>query len=166
MKLFFTDIDGVWTDGGMYYTESGDEFKKFNTSDSAGVILLRHVGIETVIITGENSQIVTRRAAKLGIDSVFLGIRDKLGVATNYLREKNLSLDECAYIGDDYADLPLLQKVKLSACPQNAPEGIKSKVTWVLGRSGGEGVFREFVEKYLENEGHSIEHIFRTVLHQ
>lgn len=152
IKLFLTDIDGVWTDGGMYYDDTGKEWKKFNTSDSAGVLFLRLLDIPTAIITGENTQIVQRRADKLNISDCFLGIKDKVAVAQQLMEKYSLKWQEIAYIGDDINDIPLLGKVGLSACPDSAPEYIKSKVHWVLNKNGGEGVFREFVERYLEQE--------------
>lgn len=153
IKLFITDIDGVWTDGGMYYDKHENEWKKFNTSDSAGVLFLKLAGIYFAIITGENTPIVQRRADKLQVEDCFLGIKDKVAVAEKLLTKLNLTWDEVAYIGDDINDIKLLQKVGLSACPNQAPDYIKNKVHWVLSKNGGEGVFREFVEKYLEEKG-------------
>ena len=149
IKLFITDIDGVWTDGGMYYDQTGNEWKKFNTADSAGVLFLRLLNIPTAIITGENTQIVQRRADKLKIEDCFLGIKDKVGVAKQLLEKYDLSWNEVAYLGDDINDIKLLEKVGLSACPNQAPDYIKSRVKWVLNKNGGEGVFREFIEMYL-----------------
>ena len=149
IKLFITDIDGVWTDGGMYYDETGNEWKKFNTADSAGVLFLRLLGIPMAIITGENTQIVQRRADKLKVENCFLGIKDKVAVAENLLEKYNCKWSEVAYIGDDLNDIKLLEKVGLSACPNSAPEYIKSRVKWVMTKNGGDGVFREFVERYL-----------------
>ena len=153
IKLFITDIDGVWTDGGMYYDETGNEWKKFNTSDSAGVLFLRLANIHFAIITGENTSIVKRRADKLKVEDCFLGVKDKVSVAEELLKKYQISWNEVAYIGDDLNDIKLLEKVGLSACPQNAPEYIKKRVNWVLTKNGGEGVFREFVERYLEENG-------------
>ncbi|RPD91713.1 HAD-IIIA family hydrolase [Aureibaculum marinum] len=152
IKLFITDIDGVWTDGGMYYDETGNEWKKFNTSDSAGVLFLKLLDIPTAIITGENSQIVKRRADKLKITDCFLGIKDKVSSAESLLNKYKLNWSEVAYIGDDINDIKLLEKVGLSACPNNAPDYIKSRVNWVLTKSGGEGAYREFVESYLSKK--------------
>tara|TARA_R110002073_G_scaffold72537_1_gene177602 strand:- start:627541 stop:628065 length:525 start_codon:yes stop_codon:yes gene_type:complete len=149
IKLFITDIDGVWTDGGMYYDETGNEWKKFNTSDSAGVLFLKLLGIPTAIITGENTKIVKRRAEKLKIEDCFLGISDKVEIAQKLRDKYNLKWEEMAYIGDDINDIHLLKKVGLSACPYNAPDYIKNLVDWQLTKSGGEGAYREFVEKYL-----------------
>jgi 3-deoxy-D-manno-octulosonate 8-phosphate phosphatase (KDO 8-P phosphatase) len=148
-KLVFTDIDGVWTDGGMYYDENKSEFKKFNTQDSAGVLFLRYMNIPTIIITGENTNIVKRRAEKLKIDEVYLGIKNKLGVAKEVCTKYNVKLDEVAYIGDDINDIELLRNVGLSGAPQNAPFYIKDIVEMVTEKSGGEGAFREFVERII-----------------
>lgn len=147
-----TDIDGVWTDGGMYYDENGNEFKKFNTSDSAGVLFCRLSNIHVGIITGENSLAVKRRAEKLKIEHCFLGIKDKVKVAEELLNSLNITWKEVAYIGDDINDIQLLKKVGLSACPINAPEYIKKLVDWIIPTKGGDGAFRHFVEKYLLDE--------------
>lgn len=150
-KLIITDIDGVWTDGGMYYDNFDNEFKKFNTYDSAGILFARMLGIPCCIITGESTNIVRRRADKLKIEYTYLGIKDKVQVANDLISTLDISLDEVAFIGDDINDYNLLSQVGLSACPASAPDYIKSEVDWVLSKSGGEGVFREFVEKILLN---------------
>lgn len=153
IKLFLTDIDGVWTDGGMYYDQGENEWKKFNTSDSAGVLFLRMLGIPMGILTGENTSIVSRRAQKLNIERCHLGVKDKLALAKEICAELHISLEQVAYLGDDLNDLHLLQNVGLSACPSSAPAYVQSRVHWVLQKKGGEGVFREFVEKYLTEQG-------------
>ncbi|MCB9322701.1 MAG: HAD-IIIA family hydrolase [Lewinellaceae bacterium] len=150
IKLFITDIDGVWTDGGMYYDQGDNEWKKFNTSDSAGVLFLKLLEIKVAIITGEETQIVTRRAKKLKIQDCFQGVKDKVVVAEKLLEKYGLDWSEVAYIGDDLNDIKLLEKAGLSACPANAPDYVKSRVDWVLTKNGGEGVFREFVEAFLQ----------------
>ena len=149
IKLFITDIDGVWTDGGMYYDKTGNEFKKFNTYDSAGVVLLNAVGIPTAIITGENTEIVSRRAEKLNIPFVYQGVTNKLSVARKLCKQLGIGLSEVAFIGDDINDINLLQKVKISACPKNASDYIKNEVDWMINVNGGSGAYRAFVEKYL-----------------
>ena len=145
-KLVLTDVDGVWTDGGMYYDQTGNEFKKFNTSDSAGVIFCKQLRIPVGIITGEETAIVKRRAEKLNIQYLFQGIGDKLSVAKLICKELNISLEEVAYIGDDIGDIELLQNAGISAAPNNASDYIKSDVHFVTKKNGGEGAFREFVE--------------------
>ncbi len=163
IKLFITDIDGVWTDGGMYYSENGDELKKFHTGDSAGVLFLKILNIKTAIITGENTKIVRRRAQKLNIDDIFLGVTNKVKIAKKLKNKYHLKWREIAYIGDDINDLLLLRKVGLSACPSSTEEYIKKEVDWVLSKKGGEGVFREFVQNYLK-ETNQLEYVINQYL--
>jgi YrbI family 3-deoxy-D-manno-octulosonate 8-phosphate phosphatase len=152
-KLIATDIDGVWTDGGMYYSESGEELKRFNTYDSAGVVFSHLLGIPVAIITGEPSLAVKRRAEKLKVDFCHTGIKDKLSVMNGICAELGIGLADVAYIGDDINDARLLQAVGDSACPSSAPAYIQRICGRVLSKAGGEGVFREFVEGILAREG-------------
>lgn len=149
IKLILTDIDGVWTDGGMYYDQTGNEWKKFNTYDGRGVTLAHEYGIPVGIITGEETEIVRRRAEKLKVDYLFQGVSEKLSVAHKLCKDLGISLSQVAYIGDDLADIDLLKSVGFSAIPVGAPiEGLHlSNVA--LSKHGGEGVFREFVEKLM-----------------
>lgn len=156
VKLFLTDVDGVLTDGSMYYTESGDEFKRFHTHDGMAFELLRKAGIKTGIITSENTQIVARRAAKIKADYLFQGKRDggKLAAAQQICTEMGISLAEVAYVGDDINCLELLQAVSVAACPANAVQAVKDIPTIVLlEKKGGDGAVREFVEMILSHEG-------------
>lgn len=165
-KLILTDIDGVWTDGGMYYDNLGNEWKKFNTSDSAGILFLKFLDIPIVIISGEDTEIVRRRAKKLNIKHFYLGVKDKVMVAQKLCKEYDISLSEVAYIGDDINDIQLLQKVGLSAAPNNAPEYIKDKVDFVISKNGGDGAFREFVEIIIEkfsNIDIVLEHYYKSL---
>lgn len=148
-KLILTDIDGVWTDGGMYYDGTNIELKKFNTYDSAGVLFAHHLGIPVGILTGENTEIVRRRANKLKIDYLFLGVKDKVAVASSLCEELKISLKDVAYIGDDINDIALLKTVGWAGVPASAPDYVKSLSTVQLDKKGGEGVFREFVERLL-----------------
>lgn len=149
-KLILTDIDGVWTDGGMYYDQTGNEWKKFNTSDSAGILFCKKLDIPTGIITGENTAIVKRRSEKLKVDYLYQGVSDKLKIAQKICLELNIKLIDVAYIGDDIGDLPLLKEVGFSACPNNSQDYIKEQVNFVTVKNGGEGAFREFVEEILK----------------
>lgn len=153
IKLVVTDIDGVWTDGGMYYDETGNEWKKFHTYDSAGVLLLRELGVPVAIVTGENTAIVSRRAKKLGIAHVFQGARDKLAVVRELCTTLGVTLAQVGYVGDDLNDVPAMREVGLSAAPSSAPEYVRSEADWVLASRGGEGAFREFVERLLSEHG-------------
>ncbi len=159
-KLILTDIDGVWTDAGMYYDQTGNEWKKFNTYDSAGVLFARKLNIPVGIITGEDTNIVKRRAEKLKVDYLFQGIKDKVKVVEQLCEDLKISFDDVAYIGDDINDIGLLQKVGWSACPSSAPVYIQKMVQKVLLKKGGEGAFREFVEgiigTYMEELMHQI----------
>ena len=150
-KLFLTDIDGVWTDGGMYYDGTDVELKKFNTYDSAGVLFAHKMGIPVGIITGENTNIVKRRADKLKVDYCFLGCKNKLETE-NLCNQLGITLNDVAYIGDDINDVKLLKKVRWAGVPVSAPEYIRQLATVQLTKRGGEGVFREFVESILGSE--------------
>lgn len=145
-KLVITDIDGVWTDGGLYYDQFGNELKKFNTSDSAGVIFCHKLNIPVCIITGEDTQIVKRRAEKLKIDYLFQGVDDKLKIASKLVQDLNICLNDVAFIGDDIGDIELLKIAGISCSPYNAPAYIKEIVNFVTTKKGGEGAFREFIE--------------------
>ncbi|MDE6835748.1 MAG: HAD-IIIA family hydrolase [Muribaculaceae bacterium] len=152
-KLFITDIDGVWTDGGMYYTAEGDVMKRFSVKDGWGVAFLRHLDIPVAIMTGENSQVVARRAEKLKIDRCYLGVKDKLALASSLCEELGISLREVAFIGDDINDLPLLREVGFPGCPENTPFYVAAHARYIGEKSGGDGAFREFVETILAQEG-------------
>ncbi|MDE7156328.1 MAG: HAD-IIIA family hydrolase [Muribaculaceae bacterium] len=152
-KLILTDIDGVWTDGGMYYDQTGNEWKKFHTYDGMGVALAHKNNIPVGIITGEDTAIVDRRAKKLKVDYLFQGISDKLEVANKLCEKLKISLGDVAYIGDDLGDLELLGKVGFSGAPSNAIALIKETVDYVTITPGGQGAFREFVEKIYNIKG-------------
>lgn len=152
-KVVFTDIDGVWTDGGMYYDQTGNEWKKFNTRDSAAILFLRQLDIPVVVITGEDTQIMRRRAEKLKLNFVYHGVKDKVAVAKSFCDAHNIAWDEAAFIGDDLLDMPLLKCVGFSGCPADAPVYVKGLSRFIGEKKGGEGVFREFVEYLLSDAG-------------
>ena len=152
IKLFLSDVDGTLTDGGMYYSENGDELKKFNTRDGMGFQLLREAGIKTGIITSEETQIVARRAAKLKVDYLIQGKRDggKLAAAQELCNKLGITLQEVAYIGDDINCLELLSNVGFAACPINASEKVKMIPSIkIIDCKGGDGCVRAFVDKLL-----------------
>lgn len=151
-KLILTDIDGVWTDGGMYYDATNVELKKSNTYDSAGVLFAHNLHIPVGIITGENTQIVQRRADKLKVDYCYLGVKDKLSIVQNLCKELSITLSQVAYIGDDLNDMDVLSKVGFAGVPVSAPEYVKQLANVPLSKKGGEGVFREFVEVIIGEE--------------
>ena len=152
-KLVITDIDGVWTDGGMYYTAEGDVMKRFSVKDGWGIVLLRELNIPIAIMTGENSQVVRKRAEKLKIEHCYLQVQDKLAKAKEICSELGITLDDVAFIGDDLNDIHLLRAVGFSASPYNTPDYVKREVDYVTATNGGYGAFREFVEKILADNG-------------
>lgn len=151
-KLILTDIDGVWTDGGMYYDQTGNEWKKFNTSDSAGVLFAHRLNIPVGIITGEETQIVARRSDKLHVDYLFQNSKDKLAITQTLCEELHITLKDVAYIGDDIGDMSLLKQVGYAGVPASAPDYVRTLGNVPLTKKGGEGVFREFVEKIIGKE--------------
>lgn len=153
IKLIASDIDGVWTDGGLYYDRHGNELKKFNVKDGAAIKLLKAAGIPVCVITAKNSPMVERRAKELRIDYLYQGIEDKIGAITELVQKLGVSFDEIAYIGDDFNDVGLLRIAGVSATPADASKFIGDQAKWVLEKKGGEGVFREFVEKILISMG-------------
>lgn len=152
IKLFITDIDGTLTDGGMYYSEKGDELKKFNTRDGMGLQMLREAGIKTAIITSEDRQLNQRRAEKLKVDYIRQGKVNggKVAVAKEIAQESGITMQEVAYIGDDINCIELLSTVGYAACPADANSRVKSIPNiHVLTRKGGDGCVREFSELLL-----------------
>ena len=151
IKMFLTDCDGCLTDGGMYYSEDGDELKKFNTRDGMAFALLQGKGILTGLITGENVELNKRRVEKTHMNVYIPGCKDKLGAVSKLCKEKSISLNEVLYIGDDINDLPLLEKVGFSCCPKDAIDIVKKTVDYVSSKNGGEGVIREIADLLIEN---------------
>lgn len=150
-KLILTDIDGVWTDGGMYYDQIGNEWKKFHTYDSAGILFAHALNIPVGIITGENTNIVKRRAEKLKIDYLYLGCKNKVRIAKDLCSQLRITMADVAFIGDDLNDINLLKLVGWAGVPSSAPEYVKKLANVKLCKKGGYGVFREFVEQILGN---------------
>lgn len=150
--LVITDIDGVWTDGGMYYDQTGNELKKFHTYDSAGVLFCHEMNIPVAIITGEETNIVKRRSEKLGVDFLIQNSKDKYNDAIGICKELKISLDNVAFIGDDLNDLRLLASAGYSCCPSNAPVYVQRAVKYVTSKRGGDGAFREFIEHLLGDD--------------
>ena len=150
IKFLVLDIDGVMTDGGMYYTEAGDQFKKFNTKDGMAIKVLLNKGYQVAFLSsGSQKTIVENRAKTLGLERVYVGSRPKLQVLIEWCREMNLSMENVAYVGDDINDLEVIDAVGFSGCPADAVEAIKLKANVVLNRKGGDACVREFVDEHL-----------------
>ncbi len=157
IRLFATDVDGVLTDGGMYYAESGDEWKKFNTRDGMGIKLLQRAGIVTAIVTQERTKLVARRAEKLMISELHQGVMDKLSLVREMAARHGLTLSQVAYIGDDINDVETLKAVGFSATPADGMPQVAAVVNYICRKKGGEGAVREIVEMILEAQGSKFE---------
>jgi len=153
IKIVLSDVDGVLTDASMYYSENGDELKRFCTYDGMGFQLLREQGYQVGIITTENRTLNQRRAEKMQLDFIHQGVKDKLGCAKQICEQAGVTLQEVAFVGDDLYDLPLLWGAGLSAAPANAHVEVKRAVHWQLDTPGGQGAFREFAERLLNETG-------------
>lgn len=151
-KLIVTDIDGVWTDGAMYYGEDGSEFKCFHVRDGWGAYYLNQLEIPWIILTGEESLAVLRRGEKLGATEIRIGAKDKRRHLIEILAKYELSSEEVAYLGDDLNDLPAIQLGMPFYAPANAHKTVRQYATLVLELSGGQGVFRELVETLFADE--------------
>jgi len=149
IRLFATDVDGVLTDAGMYYAESGDEWKKFNTRDGMGIKLLQKAGLITAIVTQERTRLVARRAEKLAIPELHQGVMDKLSIIRDMAARHGISLQQIAYIGDDVNDIEALQAVGFSAAPADGLPQVLEIVDYVCRQKGGEGAVRELAEMIL-----------------
>ena len=155
IKLFLSDVDGTMTDAGMYFSETGDELKKFNTRDGKGFELLRKSGIKVGIITSENTSLVSKRAEKLKVDFLYQGVehRGKLDIVKKICKSEKINLHNVAYIGDDLNCIELLNSVGLSACPSDASINVKNIPNIkVLTKKGGDGVVRELIDIILQRK--------------
>jgi 3-deoxy-D-manno-octulosonate 8-phosphate phosphatase (KDO 8-P phosphatase) len=150
VRLVLTDSDGVLTDAGVYYSAAGEELKRFSIRDGMGVARLREHGVETGIVTGENSEPVRRRAQKLGIEELHLGVGDKGERLAAILASRALAAVEVAYIGDDVNDLPAFAQVGFTAAPADALPAVREVADYVCAARGGHGAFRELAEIVIE----------------
>lgn len=147
IRLLLTDCDGVLTDTGVYYSENGEELKRFSIRDGMGVERLRNeAGVDVGIITGEKSGSVVARAKKLNIEELHLGIKDKIACLNKICERLNIHKSEIAYIGDDVNDLSVIPVVGLSACPADGMSMVADQVDFNCTKDGGKGAFREFAE--------------------
>jgi 3-deoxy-D-manno-octulosonate 8-phosphate phosphatase (KDO 8-P phosphatase) len=150
IKLLVLDVDGVMTDGGMYFTESGDQFKKFNTKDGMGIMKLQQSGTEVCIISsGFKGESIKARAEMLGIKRCYVGRDPKILILNNWMTELGISIKNVAMIGDDINDLPIIEIAAISACPSDAIPCVQDAVDVKLTLKGGEGCVREFIDNFL-----------------
>lgn len=148
IKIFLTDSDGCLTDGGMYYSEQGDEMKKFNTKDGMGFRLLREKGIITGIITGEDVDMVRRRGAKLKMPEVHCGIENKLEAVKAICEKYKCTLENVAYVGDDINDVEVLKKVGFGISVADGQKSARDVSDYVTVKKGGKGAIREVVDTF------------------
>ena len=150
IKIVFTDVDGVWTDGKLHYTENGILFRSFHVWDGQGASMLMKSDIVVVVLTGEDTPDIKKRFNDLRVNFIYTKLRNKLYIAEQVLKKLDLSFSDAAFIGDDLSDLPLLREVAISAAPAGVSNVIANEVSWNLVRKGGEGAFREFAEMILK----------------
>ncbi len=150
IKLVVLDVDGVFTDGGMYYSSAGDEIKKFNVKDGMAITRAIAKGMEFGIISAASrGEVVKLRAQILGIQRVYVGKDPKIEILESWLYKMGFGFENVAYIGDDINDVPLLEKVGLSAAPADAALQARKAAKIVLSEKGGQGCIRSFIEQYI-----------------
>ena len=146
VRLLIVDIDGVLTDGGLTFDNRGEEYKTFNSLDGHGIRMLLDCGIDVAVITGRKSGIVDHRMGDLGVKHIYQGYRDKLPAFEKLLLDTGLKAEHVAYVGDDLADLPVMQRVGLAIAVQNAHSFVKQHCDWVTNSLGGIGAVREVTD--------------------
>ena len=149
IRALVLDVDGVLTDGGMYYGPAGEGLKRFNVKDGLGLRMIGEAGLAIALISGENSEILKRRAEKLKIENVFVGIEDKLATLKEFLATRQIGLDEVAYVGDDLNDLGVLGAVGLPIAVSDAVPQVRKAAKWITSRRGGDGAVREVCDLIL-----------------
>ena len=153
VKLMIFDVDGVLTDGSLYYSERGEELKAFNIQDGHGIKMLKQHGVEVALITGRRSRMVELRAANLGIAHLYQGAEDKRAAYTALLQALGLAPEQCGCMGDDLPDLPLLTRCGFAASVPAAPEAVRNRVHYLTRARGGHGAVREVCEFILQAQG-------------
>lgn len=153
IRLAIFDVDGVLTDGRLYFLTDGSEFKTFNTLDGHGIKMLINSGVRTAIISGRQTPVVERRAANLGIQHLYQGREDKIVVVEELLEQLGLTYNEVAYLGDDLPDLPVIRRAGLGMAVANAAPFVREHAHGVTRARGGEGAAREFCELIMQAQG-------------
>jgi 3-deoxy-D-manno-octulosonate 8-phosphate phosphatase (KDO 8-P phosphatase) len=153
IRLIAFDVDGVMTDGGLYLSDSGEEFKRFNSLDGHGMKMLKASGVEIAIITGRTSRCVEARAQNLGITHLFQGVEHKLEAMIELLDKLKLPCDAAAYMGDDVVDLAVMRHVGLAITVPESPQLVRAHSAYVTQRNGGHGAVREACELIMSAQG-------------
>ena len=153
IQIAIFDVDGVLTDGGLYYSDSGEEIKVFDVRDGHGMKMLQASGVALAIITSRASRCVTRRAENLGINLLFQGVDDKLTAFDALTTRLGVDPAACAYMGDDWVDLPVLTRCGLALSVPDAPAVVRQRAHYVTRASGGRGAVREACELIMQAQG-------------
>jgi 3-deoxy-D-manno-octulosonate 8-phosphate phosphatase (KDO 8-P phosphatase) len=153
LKLMIFDVDGIMTDGTLYYSEHGEELKAFNIQDGHGIKMLKQYGVEVALITARRSRAVDLRAANLGIAHLYQGVEDKRGAYAALLGQLGLAAEQSGYMGDDLLDLPLITRCGFAATVAAAPEAVRKRAHYVARAAGGHGAVREVCEFILRAQG-------------
>ena len=163
VRMLVLDVDGVLTDGRLYYGNAGEEFKAFNIKDGLGIKLLQRAGIPVAIITGRSSDSVARRAGELGIEHLVQGREDKLTALEALCEQCGLSPEDCAYMGDDLPDLAAIAAAGLGMTVADGAGAVRAAADWCSEAAGGAGAVREACEFILASQGHleSLEEDYR-----
>lgn len=154
IKILISDVDGVLTDGGAYYSDEGIELKKFSIRDGMGIVLLQKAGYKVAIVTTEKTKIVERRAERIKVTDLYQGVVNKVEAIEDLLKKYSLTWEEAAFIGDDINDVPVLKRVGFAACPADATLLNKKTAHYVTKAKGGRGCVREVCDLLLSLEWH------------
>jgi 3-deoxy-D-manno-octulosonate 8-phosphate phosphatase (KDO 8-P phosphatase) len=152
IKLLVFDVDGVMTDGSITYDENGIEYKTFNAKDGHGLAKMIRNGFMTAVITGRRNGTVDRRAEDLRFTEVYQGVKNKLPILEGIMQKYELTFDEVSYMGDDEPDIPILEKVGISACPADAVDNVKKVCNFISSKDGGKGAVRELCDFVFDNK--------------
>ena len=163
IRLAIFDVDGVLTDGGLHYSDSGEETKIFDVRDGHGMKMLQASGVALAIITSRSSRCVARRAENLGIDHVFQGVEEKLATFETLAKRLALQPAQCAYMGDDWVDLPVLTRCGFAVSVPEAPAAVRQRVHYVTSAGGGRGAVREACELIMHAQGTFEAHLARFI---
>lgn len=153
IRMVIFDVDGVLTDGGLFIGDDGQEYKKFNSKDGHGMVMLQHAGVEIGIITGRSSEVVRIRMGSLGIEHVFQGKREKRPAYEELKQATGFADHQIAYVGDDVVDLPVMRRAGLAIAVQDAHMVTKQHAHWVTPSKGGRGAAREVCELIMDAQG-------------
>ncbi len=150
VKLLSLDVDGILTDGGLYYTETGDELRKFNVKDGMGMKKAREAGVELCIISASTTNAIQERGKRLGLDHVYTGAKNKIEILQKICDQLGINLDNVAHMGDDLNDIPIMEKIGTPVTVSDAVEIVKEHTVYITQKKGGQGAVREICDLLVE----------------